>query len=72
MNSSQKYIVGDKITIADFQLAAIAYASFLNESSASRDTTLAIVERYPLFLQYAKGLGEEIKDYISARKPSPW
>lgn len=72
MNSSQKYIVGDKITIADFQLASIAYASFLNESSASRDTTLAIVERYPLFFQYAKGLGEELKDYISARKPSPW
>ena len=30
-NSSQKYIVGDKITIADIQLAALAYSTFLNE-----------------------------------------
>ena len=43
-NSSQKFIVGDKISIADFILASIAYSSFLNEKNITGDLPLSAVD----------------------------
>ena len=71
-NSSHEYIVGEKMTIADFSLAALAYGSFLNEENPTKDMQYAIAEKYPVFLEYVKGLGEKLHDYIASRKPSPW
>lgn len=34
-NSSQKFLVGDKMTIADFQFAAIGFSNFYNEANAT-------------------------------------
>ena len=71
-NTTQAFIVGESLTIADFALAAVAYSSFLNENNPSRADQLAIVEKYPVALAYFQGLGEPLKDYLAARKPSPW
>lgn len=37
-NTSQEYIVGDKMSIADFALASLAYSSFLNEAGQNTET----------------------------------
>ena len=71
-NTTQKYIVGDKMTIADFLIAAIAYGTFMNEGNANKDVQLAIVEKFPVLLEYVKGLGEELKEYLAARPVYPW
>ena len=68
-NTSQKYIVGDKLSIADILLAAFAYSRFLNEKNANKDVQLPIVEGYPALLAYIKGLGEEeFKEYFATRR----
>jgi glutathione S-transferase len=71
-NSSPDHIVGDKVTIADFALAALAYSTFLNEANPTKDQQLAIVEKYPKLLDYFRGMGEKLKDHLASRKPSPW
>lgn len=72
-NSSPNYIVGDKITIADFAMAAVAYATFLNDNFAQKDLLLGVVEKYPKLLEYFRHLGEvDLKDYLQTRKASPW
>lgn len=71
-NSSPDHIVGDKLTIADFALAALAYATFLNDSNPMHKEQLEIVEKYPKLLDYFRGLGDKLKDYLASRKTYPW
>ena len=71
-NTTQEFIIGDKLTIADFALAAVAYSSFLNENNPARADQMAIVEKFPVALKYFQGLGEHVKEHLQARKPSPW
>ena len=71
-NTSPVHFVGDKLTIADFALAAVAYSTFLNEACAGKDAQLAIVEKHPELLNYFKAMGEQLKDHLASRKPSPW
>ena len=49
-NTCRKFIVGGKLTIADFKIAAFAYATLLNESNPSKDAFLASVKKFPVFL----------------------
>lgn len=71
-NSSPDHIVGDKVTIADFALGALAYSTFLNDLNTSKDTQLAIVEKYPFLLDYFKGVGEQNKEYLETRTKYQW
>jgi glutathione S-transferase len=72
-NSSQKYFVGDKITIADFGLAAWAYSVALNEQSQMFGPMNEILSHFPTFHAYLKGLGEDdLKDYLAGRPKCPW
>lgn len=66
------FLVGDKITIADFALAALAYSSFLNENNPNRQQPLEVVEKFPNFKKYTEGLKDHIKTHLETRKPSPW
>lgn len=66
------FIVGDKITIADFAFAALAYSSFLNENNPNRQPAIEVVDKFPAFKKYCEGLGEHIKAHLDTRKPSPW
>ena len=59
-NSSQKFISGDKMTIADFALASFAYSTFLNELDPLKDQIMAIVENFPELKAYFIGLGKEL------------
>ena len=66
-NSSQKFIVGDKLTIADFAIASVSFATFMNENNPSKGEMLPYVEKFPVLLAYIQGLGDELKEHLSAR-----
>lgn len=72
-NSSRKYIVGDKITIADFALASWGYSGPLNESSQLYGPLKEILAQFPTFHAYLKGFGDDdLKDYLTSRPKCPW
>ena len=71
-NSSKNFIVGDKITIADFALAGFIYSLYLNELSQAKDTVGGIIANFPELDAYFKGLGEPLKEYLATRPQRPW
>ena len=71
-NSSKQFIVGDKITIADFALAAWVYTIYYNDLSQSKDAIGPIIEQFPDLVAYFKGLGEIFADYLASRPKCPW
>jgi glutathione S-transferase len=71
-NSSKHYLVGDKITIADFALAAWAYSIYLNDLSQVKDQVTPIVAQFPELDAYFRGLGEDLKEYLAGRPKCPW
>lgn len=66
------FAVGEKISIADFALAAFSYSSFLNDNSPAKEQALEVVSKFPNFHKYATGLGDHVKAHLETRKPSPW
>lgn len=71
-NSSQSFIVGDKITIADFAIAAFIYSLYLNELSEAKDAVGGIMANFPELDAYFKGLGEPLKERLETRPKTPW
>ena len=66
-NSDHKHIVGDKLTIADFGLAAIAYSTFLNDLNLHKQPLLEQVEKFPILHAYFVGLGDNFKEHLATR-----
>ena len=71
-NSSKQFIVGDKITIADFALAAWVYSVYLNDLSVARDSVIPIMANLPELDAYFRVLGEHLKEYLETRPKCPW
>ena len=71
-NAPHKYIVGDKITIADFSLGAWANGTYLNDQSANKDKVGEIIKEFPAVDGYFRGLHGDLEGRLSTRKPSPW
>eukprot|EP00347_Sterkiella_histriomuscorum_P016444 403353148 len=71
-NTSQDFISGDKLTIADFGLAALASAFFLNEQNASKKEYQEVLNQFPKVLEYFNKQFEHVKDRLETRKPSGW
>ena len=71
-NEDPHYLVGNKRTIADFALAAIAFDIVNNEANPhyAEIAPLTKKEDYPVLTTYLTKLHEELKDYIAAR-PTP-
>ena len=69
-NISQKYIVGNKLSIADIALADFFYSKFLNEKNSNKDIHLSTIEHYPTLLAYIQVRGEEFKEYFATRRQS--
>ena len=68
-----KYIVGDKITIADFALAAIGFNLLLNEANPHYAETLPFIKDHEILKKYAGGLKEELGAYLASRpQPRPF
>lgn len=72
-NETQKYIVGPKITIADFALACIGFNMLLNEANPSYAETLPHIEKHEILKAYANSIKEELGEYLASRpQPRPF
>ncbi len=72
-NSSQKYIVGDKMTIADFALGNVGFNILLNEANPSYGDTWEIIKDREVLKAYANSQKEELKEYLASRpQPRPF
>jgi glutathione S-transferase len=65
-----KYIAGDKITIADFALGAVAFNLLLNEANPHYAETMPFIKDYEVLKKYANGLKEDLAAHLSTR-PTP-
>ena len=65
-----KYIAGDKITIADFALGAVAFNLLLNEANPHYAETMPFIKDHELLKKYANGLKEDLGAHLSTR-PTP-
>ena len=65
--SSGKYIAGEKITIADFALAAVAFNNLLNESNPLYADTLPLIKDHETLNKYFTGLKEELGSRLASR-----
>ena len=71
-NAPHKYIVGDKITIADFSLGAWANGTYLNDANPNKEKITEAIKDYPNVDAYFRGLHGDLEGRLSTRKPSPW
>ena len=65
-----KYIAGDKITIADFALGAVAFNLLLNEANPHYAETMPFIKDHEVLKKYANGLKEDLGAHLSTR-PTP-
>ena len=66
-NVTQHHIVGDKMSIADFCMAAILNSLFLNEGNQMYGALKPILEGFENVHKYAIHLNEHFADYLAAR-----
>ena len=66
-NVTQKYIAGDKMTLADLDNAHVAWDYFLNKNNKFYDVQSKILEQYNVVNKYYEGLREELKDHFDHR-----
>ena len=71
-NAPHKYIVGDKITTADFSLGAWAHSTYLNDASANKDKVAEVIKEFPKVDSYFRGLHADLEGRLSTRTSSPW
>ena len=65
-----KYIAGDKITIADFAIGAVAFNLLLNEANPHYAETMPFIKDHEVLKKYANGLKEDLGAHLSTR-PTP-
>ncbi len=70
------FIIGDKITIADFHIANILFAHVYNDSyiggAAFTDKGKAVVAEFEGFSKYVERLRHQLTDYLATRPQSPF
>jgi glutathione S-transferase len=73
-NSTNHYLVGDKISIADFGVTALIYSFFVNEANDSYSVMKPIIDSFENVKAYYENMGSvELKEYLEKRpKPRPF
>ena len=64
------FLVGDKMTTADFNMASLINSTFYNEASEASKLIKEILDVYPHFKGYTENVNKHLADYLAAR-PSP-
>ena len=67
-NSSQEYIHGDNLTIADFAHLSV-YSSMIN-NGANKDSSMSILEDFPTLKNYYQTRWDAQKEYFDSRPAS--
>lgn len=71
-NGSQRYIVGDTLTIADFDNVHIAYDYFYNPNNPYHKEHMEVLSQYKLMQKYYEGLREnDMKDHFENKTWRP-
>lgn len=69
----KRFITGDKLTIADFALAAVGFNLLLNEANPHYAETMVLIKDHEVLKKYAANLKEELGEYLAARpQPRPF
>ena len=72
-NTSQHYLVGDKLTIADFAFAGFIFNAFYNDASEVAPLLRSIFEKFETLKGYAEHLQNEVlKEYLETRPKRPF
>jgi len=67
-----KFIATKKMTIADFDLAAVAYSYILNEDNFIFKDMKKVLTKYPRVEEYYEMMKEELKDFFADRPRYPF
>ena len=70
--SGKKWIIGDRITIADFMLGGLLTSTVANEGNPNYYAMAHIVKSYPGVCTYIENFKAEMKDYLASRPVSPF
>ena len=66
-NSTQKYAVGDKMTIADFALSVVAFNILLNENNPVFAEIQEVLKDSAVIDTYVASMTYELKEYLETR-----
>ena len=72
-SNGSKYLVGDKISIADFLLLGWAHMFVFNESCSASKQHLKVMKNHTIFSDYIHSVSEDVREYLDNRpKGLPW
>ena len=72
-NTTQKHLVGEKLTVADIAFASIVSSILTNEAHSLVADFKPLVEAHPVVVAYIETLKEEMKEYLATRpQPRPF
>ena len=66
-NSTQKFVAGDKMTIADFALAAVAFNILLNDTNPVFAEIQEVLKDSAVIDTYVASLQAELREYLETR-----
>ena len=75
LQHGKDFLVGDKLTIADFHVASIIFAHVFNDAYiGGTDFTekgKAVVAEFEHFTKYIERVREQLKEHLESRPPAP-
>jgi glutathione S-transferase len=71
-NTTRTHVVGDKYTIADFDLGAILVDVFLNDANDHHESLKLAVEAHPALKEFAENFQKDHADYLASRPKRPF
>ena len=70
--TGKRFIVGDRITIADFVLGSLLFSTVANENHPNFYAFQHILKTYPATSDYIENFRNEMKEYLAKRGPAPF
>ena len=72
-NTTQKHLVGDKLTVADIAFFALTTSTMINEANGLVAELKPLVEANSVISAYIENMKEEFKEYLATRpQPRPF
>lgn len=67
----KKFVCGDRITCADFQLGSLLCSAVGNKNNPNYYATNHVLKAYPAVMSYIENFKHEMRNYLAARLPAP-
>ena len=69
--SKHKFLLGDKLTVADFWIGALYTNYFTNKDCYAPERWADTLRKFPKFKAYGERFATETKDYLDSRTNYP-